>query len=481
MPTPNKTRNKKLPSEINWLRNSKSEISHFSFFDFFKTYTKRRAQIRFLDVIKYVEDQEKQAKILNSYNKWRKTKEAANYWKQRDQANNGEANDDDVAATPNPSLTSSDTLETTETVESITLDEAKKIISKGLQINDGNTDDNYQDISISLTRFKRTVLESLSTSLLTFESHLQHLLALSNVLLIGKKSHHTDLERHFTSTTDCIRKRIYNSLKFKGTDHKFPTNIMMALISIVNCLNCGTSKIDTVTKILTLTSDNTDPIVTKLLSCVKSMIEALPFENQTEEIQEFELCTRYLQPLFQPLFDSGDDKIIFKWTNTIGLNDNLIKSRPDGCIKNFQKSIGFIEVKPIDKAKNHREINVDLHRLGIFSKEGTTQYKLKHTFAVMAIGTNVKFYLSEPVGNVLAMVELDTIRLPLSLDELPQFVPYLDRLYNVMEAIFNCCYNESNVSENCDFGVSLEPRVIKAITERSVDRTRVNCFYSYYH
>ncbi|KAI7855240.1 hypothetical protein BDC45DRAFT_506922 [Circinella umbellata] len=43
------------------------------------------------------------------------------------------------------------------------------------------------------------------------------------------------------------------------------------------------------------------------------------------------------------------------------------------------------------------------------------------------------------------------------------------------------CYNESNVCENCDFGVSLEPRVIKAITERSVDRTRVNCFYSLYH
>lgn len=67
------------------------------------------------------------------------------------------------------------------------------------------------------------------------------------------------------------------------------------------------------------------------------MFEALPFENQTEEIQEFELCTRFLQPLF----DSGDDKIIFKWTNTIGLNDNLIKSRPDGCIKIFKNQSGL--------------------------------------------------------------------------------------------------------------------------------------------
>lgn len=245
-----------------------------------------------------------------------------------------------------------------------------------------------------------------------------------------------------------------------------------------------------------------------MLSCVKSIIETLPFDNQTEEIQEFELCTRYLQPLFQPLFDSGDDKYIFQSTNTIGLNDNLIKSRPDGCMKNSRKSIGFIEVKSIGKAKNHRKINLDLYRLDIFSREATTQYNLKHTFVVMAIGkfvineierayiqsldilnpdhislgSNVKFYSSEP-SNELATVELDTIRLPLSLDELPQFVSYLDRLHNVMEAIFNCCYTESNVCENGDLGVSLElePRVIKAITERSVDRTRVNCFYSYYH
>lgn len=288
--------------------------------------------------------------------------------------------------------------------------------------------------------------------------------------------------------------------------------IMIALIQIVNNVHCGSaSRIDTATKILALTSDNIDPIITKLLLCVKSMIETLPSDNQTEEIQEFELCTRYLQLFFQPLFDSGDDKVLFKWTNTIGLKNNgnniLTKSRPDGCVKDSRKPISFIKVKPIDKSKDHRKINLDLHRLGIFAKEVTTEYKLKHTFEIMAIGkfvinkigktciqpldilnpdhislgTNIKFYLSQPASNVLIMVELDSVHLPLSLDELSQFLPYLDRLYNVMEAIFNCCYSESNICEKCDFGASLEPRVVKAITERSVDRTRDNCFYYPYH
>lgn len=98
--------------------------------------------------------------------------------------------------------------------------------------------------------------------------------------------------------------------------------IMIALIQIVNNVHYGSaSRIDTATKLLALTSDNIDPIIIKLLLCVKSMIEMLPLDNQTEEIQEFELCTRYLQPFFQPLFDSGDDKILFKWTNTIGLKN----------------------------------------------------------------------------------------------------------------------------------------------------------------
>ncbi|KAG1458690.1 hypothetical protein G6F46_006563 [Rhizopus delemar] len=276
---------------------------------------KIRTHIQFLDVIEYVEDQEKRAKILDTYNKWRKSKKATKYWKQRDQANNGNADKNDVITKSNLTSTGSITLETTETVESVTLDEAKKIISENLTLCDNSTD-------------------------------------------------------------ECICQSMYNSLGFKPSDHKFPMKIMMALIQIVNNVHYGSaSRIDTATKLLALTSDNIDPIIIKLLLCVKSMIETLPLDNQTEEIQEFELCTRYLQPFFQPLFDSGDDKILFKWTNTIGLkntgNDILTKSRPDGCVKDSRKPIGFYQ--------------------SIFAKEATTEYKLKHTFEVMVIGTNIKF------------------------------------------------------------------------------------------
>lgn len=91
----------------------------------------------------------------------------------------------------------------------------------------------------------------------------------------------------------------------------------------------------------------------------------------------------------------------------------------------------------------------------IFSKAGAAKYHLKHMFQIMAIskftiikitlcilklffiflGTNVQINISEAMDDILVVLELDCIRFPLSLDELPQLVPYLDRLYNVIQAI----------------------------------------------
>lgn len=78
------------------------------------------------------------------------------------------------------------------------------------------------------------------------------------------------------------------------------------------------------------------------------------------------------------------------------------------------------------------------------------------------------------------MTELNTLRLPISLDELPQLVPYFDRLYNILETIYNNCYSKDNISTttaaNSNNG-TLEPKILKAITEKTVDRMRYNCFH----
>ena len=83
---------------------------------------------------------------------------------------------------------------------------------------------------------------------------------------------------------------------------------MMDIISIVNDINCGLlTKLNAVSKILAKLNDDMDPIVIRLLLCVKPMIETLPSDSQKKAVLEFRVSTRYLQPLFQALF--GDDDI----------------------------------------------------------------------------------------------------------------------------------------------------------------------------
>lgn len=60
------------------------------------------------------------------------------------------------------------------------------------------------------------------------------------------------------------------------------------------------------------------------------------------------------------------------------------------------------------------------------------------------------------------MVELDTFRFPLSMDKLPQLLPYLHRLYNVVATIYRYCYNQTKLSGDMPSACSLEIRVINA-------------------
>ncbi|KAI7889083.1 uncharacterized protein EV154DRAFT_553364 [Mucor mucedo] len=163
------------------------------------------------------------------------------------------------------------------------------------------------------------------------------------------------------------------------------------------------------------------------------------------------------------------------FTNSLDADPN--KNRPDGVVENDLMAIGYIEVKPIKHSKNHSKINVDLHRLCTFSKSGTINFNRKHIYQIMAVGTNIQFNVSEAMKDILMVTELDCIRFPLSLDELPQLIPYLDRLYHVVDVIYKLRYTSNAFRFEESFKPALYAKVIKAITEKSVDRNRGNPFY----
>ncbi|KAG1491600.1 hypothetical protein G6F54_009901 [Rhizopus delemar] len=456
---PKKLLTKRLPSEVNWLHSNNSNnsnILHISFFNFFKTYDKRRAHIRFLEVIKCIEDEAKRKKVLEDYDQWRKSREAKDFWIQRKQVDQ-----DNTDSTISQQTDTTNITTTEESIETISLADAKAIMIENIiPIDDNSNDLNFSN---SLSKFKRDVYNSLDVSLLTYETHLQHLLAMSNILFIGKNSNWcSEIQNYFVDPIKTIRKNIYDSFGFNESNHKFPLDIMMAIITIVNDINCDLlTRLSAESKILAIINDITDTVAIRLLLCIKSMVETLPMVNQKKEIKEFELCTRFLQTAFQKLFDYDDDELIFKWSNANcfdNTNNDSNQNRPDGIVENDKKAVGYFEVKPITYAKNHRKVNIDLHRLCVFSKTGSAVCKAKHMFQIMAVGTNIQLHLSQVRGDVLIVVELDSIRLPLSLDELPQMIPYLDRLYNVMDTIYRCCYENNTVDVLSEFGYCLEPK-----------------------
>lgn len=85
MPTQPKTLKRRLPSEINWLRKNYNDNCFLDFFNFFLTYGKRRAKIRFQETMKFMEEDDQKSRILQNYNNWCKYKETKNYWTQREQ------------------------------------------------------------------------------------------------------------------------------------------------------------------------------------------------------------------------------------------------------------------------------------------------------------------------------------------------------------------------------------------------------------
>ncbi|KAG1179005.1 hypothetical protein G6F70_000034 [Rhizopus microsporus] len=248
--------------------------------------------------MKFMEDGGQKSRILQNYDKWRKSKETKNCWTQREQERQEDDQNNQSSLVPTSSsvLTSSSSSTRRESIETINLDEAKDLILPRLLLCDMTSMKDPLDITTSFAHCQAHVFKTLTpTSLLTFETHLQHLLAMSNILIVD----------------------------FRITQQKLPYDIMRDITSIVNDINCG----------------------------------------------------------LLPKLDAVDD-ILFKWMNEACFNDadNDLQDRPDGCIENDNLTIGYLELKLIDKAKEHKKINTDLYRLDVFSKAVITKYKLKHIF-----------------------------------------------------------------------------------------------------
>ncbi|GAA5805908.1 hypothetical protein HPULCUR_011434 [Helicostylum pulchrum] len=99
-------------------------------------------------------------------------------------------------------------------------------------------------------------------------------------------------------------------------------------------------------------------------------IDKLPNLVKIEQVGEMGLTTKYLDPIFSPMFHQPEIDRHFVWTNR--KDQNTENARPDGVLRLVRQkyssvTLGFCEVKPAD-CKKSSLLCSDLLRLGTFSK-----------------------------------------------------------------------------------------------------------------
>lgn len=156
-----------------------------------------------------MEDKQQKAKVLEDYYKWHKSNTTKKYWAKRDQKHQLDQNDDGSARNNSSGASSSScssSVTAAKSVQTISLAEAKELMVPNITIfNNSSRNQNYIQ---SLSKFKHDIFESLDTYLLSFEAHLQHVLALSNILFIRKHSYHPHLEVYFTGLISNIHQSL---------------------------------------------------------------------------------------------------------------------------------------------------------------------------------------------------------------------------------------------------------------------------------
>ncbi|KAI9469860.1 MAG: hypothetical protein EXX96DRAFT_587681 [Benjaminiella poitrasii] len=229
---------------------------------------------------------------------------------------------------------------------------------------------------------------------------------------------------------------------------------------------------------------NYDPVVRQCLGVIMRLFQSLPLASNILEVRERRLCSRYLQPILQSLFDqrASNGEILFDFTDELLEKDtdtaSLSGRRPDGAITwvagNSQRHLGYIEVKPLSAAGSHHLMNSDLVRLGVFAKNTIDSNKCKNLLVIQAVGMMLTFYMVERTTEELyTMVELDRIRFPSSIDEMSMIFGGMDKIMDIISIFRTCCIDNQSCSTEVHRKTLCSP-ILRAITTDNISRKRKN-------
>lgn len=172
----------------------------------------------------------------------------------------------------------------------------------------------------------------------------------------------------------------------------------------------------------------------------------LPCVSIAENANEYELSTRYIDPLLRGLFDDPDQGVFLRWTNEITLearkHEGFSIFRPDLTISSlhgmkWKTTYGYGEAKSAAQGTNNFLICQDLLRVAILCKDALDLQNMEGVLGLQVIGRTITFYVVVlPATGLYVMRKLAKIKVPDCLDDLTKLIMDMPQALLVLD-IFN--------------------------------------------
>jgi hypothetical protein len=348
-------------------------FNHLSFFSKYDQYPKQKAMCRFETIVeKWITDENKKELLLTDFYIWNRRKDIKQFWKERNTEIALKQKDCSASLNSVESEPNSSTLIASQDSSS-TLNKISQYLSSNNRLPYDMNEHYYideLDFSVCFHNFQGLVA---SKSVLTFESHVSHILALSSIFLL-RKNVDPDLEKYFLNSTSRLTQKILKSITKE--DNKFPEDALTQMMDIYDSILNKKCEHDIgISKLHQILTNQKNSNVRRCIKLIIRLLEVLSYSYGQNSTKERKLFSRYLHPILQTLFDDlhSENPVAFDFTDELNeeckSNISLTHKRPDGHIyscTNKMETLGYVEVKGLSALNNHYLINLGLERLGSF-------------------------------------------------------------------------------------------------------------------
>ncbi|KAI9495051.1 hypothetical protein BDB00DRAFT_900797 [Zychaea mexicana] len=164
----------------------------------------------------------------------------------------------------------------------------------------------------------------------------------------------------------------------------------------------------------------------RMAKALANLVSKLPFVALDEDINETELCSRFVEPFLAGLFDDPAKGIFLRWTN---------------------------EPKPAAHSNDNYLVCKDLIKVAIFCKEALDKQSFEGILGIQVIGRMVVFYLlTLPSQGLYTLIPLASIKIPDSIQSLPALVTDTPAILKVLDVFDRLCVRAacpSVISDRC--------------------------------